>query len=44
MSPQDCLTAACMEAMGAAVLTYDRHFDHIPAIMVLRPVGELRGW
>ena len=41
---QDCLIAACAEAAGSAVLTDDRHFDHIPGIEVLRPSDELSCW
>jgi predicted nucleic acid-binding protein len=41
---QACLIAACAQAAGAAVLTDDRHFDHIPGIEVLRPSEELGGW
>ena len=41
---QDCLIAACAQAANAAVLTDDRHFDHIPGLEIMRPSGELRGW
>jgi predicted nucleic acid-binding protein len=41
---QDCLIAACAQAGGAAVLTDDRHFDHIPGLEILRPADELSGW
>lgn len=41
---QDCLIGACAQMAGAAVLTDDRHFDHIPDLRILRPAEELRGW
>ncbi len=41
---QDCLIAACAQSASAAVLTDDRHFDHIPGLEILRPSDELRGW
>lgn len=41
---QDCLIGACALAAGSAVLTDDRHFDHIPDLRILRPAEELRGW
>ena len=41
---QDCLIAACAQAGGAAVLTDDRHFDHIPGLEIVRPDDELSGW
>jgi hypothetical protein len=30
------LIAACAQAGGAAVLTDDRHFDHIPGLQIVR--------
>lgn len=41
---QDCLIAACALFAGAAVLTDDRHFGHIPGLEVLAPGGELEAW
>ena len=41
---QDCLIGACAQLSGAAVLTDDGHFDHIPDLEILRPSEELRGW
>ena len=40
----DCLIAACAQAGGAAVLTDDRHFDHIPGLEIVLPADELSGW
>lgn len=41
---QDCLIAACALAVGAAVLTDDRRFDHIPGLELLAPERKLDAW
>jgi predicted nucleic acid-binding protein len=39
---QDILIATCARRIGAAVLTFDRHFEEIPSLRVYRSVEELR--
>lgn len=39
---QDIIIAACAIRADAAVLTYDRHFDVIPGIRIVRSLDELR--
>ena len=36
---QDIIIAACAKRVGATVLTYDHHFDHIPGVRVLHTLG-----
>jgi predicted nucleic acid-binding protein len=38
---QDIVIAACARRIGAAVLTYDKHFDAIADLRVLRSLDEL---
>jgi predicted nucleic acid-binding protein len=38
---QDIVIAACARRIGAAVLTYDKHFTAIPELRVLRSLDEL---
>ena len=42
MPAQDIIIAACALRVGAAVLTHDGHFDHIPGLRVLHALDELR--
>ncbi len=42
MPAQDIIIAACALRIGAVVLTYDRHFDHIPGLRVVHSLDELR--
>ena len=42
MPAQDIIIAACALRVGAAVLTHDGHFDHIPGLRVLHSLDELR--
>lgn len=42
MPAQDIIIAACALRVGAAVLTHDRHFDHIPGLHVLHSLDDLR--
>ncbi len=42
MPAQDIIIAACALRVDAAVLTHDRHFDHIPGLRVLHSLDELR--
>ena len=39
---QDIIIAACAIRADAAVLTYDKHFDAIPGVRVVRSLDELR--
>ena len=39
---QDIIIAACARRVGAAVLTFDRHFDAIPGLTVVHSLDELR--
>lgn len=39
---QDLLIAACARRIGAAVLTFDHHFEKIPGLRVYRSIDELR--
>ena len=39
---QDLIIAACAIRAETPVLTYDRHFDVIPGVRVLRSLDELR--
>jgi len=39
---QDCLIAASARRIGAAVLTFDHHFEEIPKLRVYRSIEELR--
>lgn len=39
---QDILIATCARRIGAAVLTFDRHFEEIPSLRVYRSIDELR--
>jgi predicted nucleic acid-binding protein len=38
---QDIIIAACAIRADAAVLTFDRHFDHIPGLRVIHTLEEL---
>lgn len=38
---QDIIIAACAIRVEAAVLTYDKHFDHIPGVRVIHSLEEL---
>ncbi len=42
MPAQDIIIAACALRAGAAVLTFDRHFDVIPGLTVVHSLEELR--
>lgn len=42
MPAQDIIIAACALRVGAAVLTHDGHFDHIPGLRVLHSFDEMR--
>ena len=42
MPAQDIIIAACALRVGAAVLTFDRHFDAIPGLRVVHSLEELR--
>src|SRR5258708_14419989 len=37
---QDILIATCAQRMGAAVLTFDRHFEDIPGLQVYRSIDH----
>ncbi len=39
---QDILIATCARRIGAAVLTFDHHFEEIPSLRVYRSIDELR--
>lgn len=39
---QDILIATCAQRIGAAVLTFDHHFEEIPSLRVYRSIDELR--
>jgi predicted nucleic acid-binding protein len=39
---QDILIATCARRLGAAVLTFDKHFAMIPKLRVYRSIEELR--
>lgn len=39
---QDILIATCAKRMGAAVLTFDKHFAMIPKLRLYRSIEELR--
>lgn len=41
---QDILIAESASAIGAAVLTDDRHFSRIPGVRLLQPEEELPDW
>ncbi|HYR57923.1 MAG TPA: PIN domain-containing protein [Chthoniobacteraceae bacterium] len=38
---QDILIATCAQRTGAAVLTFDRHFEDIPGLKVYRSIDDL---
>lgn len=42
MPAQDIIIAACALRVGAAVLTFDRHFDAVPGLTVVHSLDELR--
>lgn len=42
MPAQDILIATCARRIGAAVLTFDKHFSMIPKLRVVRAIDELR--
>ena len=42
MPAQDIIIAACALRVGAAVLTFDQHFDAIPGLAVVHSLDELR--
>ena len=42
MPAQDIIIAACALRVGAAVLTFDRHFDAVPGLTVVHSLEELR--
>ena len=42
MPAQDIIIAACALRVGAAVLTFDGHFDSIPGLTVVHSLDELR--
>ena len=42
MPAQDIIIGACALRAGAAVLTYDRHFDAIPGLTVVHSIEGLR--
>lgn len=42
MPAQDIIIAACALRVGAAVFTYDRHFDAIPGLTVMHSIEEMR--
>jgi len=42
MPAQDIIIAACALRAGAAVLTHDGHFDHIPGLRVLHTLDDLQ--
>ncbi len=39
---QDILIGTCARRIGAAVLTFDHHFEEIPSVRVYRSIDELR--
>jgi predicted nucleic acid-binding protein len=38
----DLVIACCAQRLGAAVLTLDQHFTHIPKLKVYRSLKELK--
>jgi len=42
MPAQDILIATCARRIGAAVLSFDKHFPMIPKLRVYRTIDELR--
>jgi len=42
MPSQDILIATCARRIGAAILTFDKHFAMIPTLRVYRSIDEIR--